>query len=51
MGKKSLGKKVRLARIAKRNRRVPAWVVMATNRRFQQHPKRHHWRRSKLKQG
>lgn len=51
MGKKSLGKKARLARRAKSNRRVPAWVVMATDRGFQQHPKRHNWRRSKLKKG
>jgi len=49
MGKKSLGKKLRLARVRKRNRRVPAWVVMGTNRAFTQHPKRHHWRRSKLR--
>ena len=49
MGKKPLGKKARLASRAKSNRRVPAWVVMGTARRFQQHPKRHHWRRSKLK--
>ncbi len=48
MGKKSLAKKKRLAKAAKQNRRVPAWVIMKTNRRFQTHPKRHHWRRSKL---
>lgn len=51
MGKKSLGKKKRLAKAAKRNRRVPAWVVMKTDREFQQHPKRHNWRRSKLEKG
>lgn len=48
MGKKTLGKKKRLAKAKKRNRRVPAWIVMKTNRRFTTHPKRHHWRRSKL---
>ena len=48
MGKKSLGKKKRLAKANKRNRRVPAWVIMRTNQEFTQHDKRHHWRRSKL---
>lgn len=42
-------KKQRLAKARKGNRRVPAWVMQATNRRFTNHPKRHHWRRSKLK--
>lgn len=48
VGKKNLGKKKRLAKQNKKNRRVPAWVVMKTDRQFTQHPKRHHWRRSKL---
>lgn len=51
MGKKSLGKKKRLAKASKQNRRVPAWVVMKTDREFQQHDKRHNWRRSKLQKG
>jgi large subunit ribosomal protein L39e len=46
---KPLGKKLRLAKATKRNRRVPAWIMMRTNRNFQRHPKRHMWRRSKLK--
>ena len=50
MGKKSLAKKLRLGAIVKQNRRVPAWIVMKTGRRFNNHPKRHHWRRSWLKQ-
>ncbi len=45
---KPLAKKLRLARVTKRNRRVPAWIMMRTNRKFQRHPKRHMWRRSKL---
>jgi len=45
---KPLGKKLRLAKAIKRNRRVPAWIMMRTNRTFQRHPKRHQWRRSKL---
>ncbi|MGQ0534746.1 MAG: 50S ribosomal protein L39e [Methanobacteriota archaeon] len=51
MGSKSLGKKRRLARAAKSNRRVPAWVMQRTNRNVTQHPKRHSWRRNKLKKG
>jgi len=44
----TLGKKLRLAAATKRNRRVPAWIIMRTNRRFTNHPKRYHWRRSHL---
>ena len=43
-----LGKKLRLAAATKSNRRVPAWIIQRTNRRFQNHPKRDHWRRSAL---
>jgi len=46
---KPLAKKKRLLKAMKSNRRVPAWIIMRTNRRFLQHPKRRHWRRSKLK--
>jgi len=46
---KPLGKKIRLMKEIKRNRRVPAWVMMRTKRKFSQHPKRHNWRRSKLR--
>lgn len=46
---KPLGKKIRLMKAAKQNRRVPAWVMMRTSRRFLRHPKRRTWRRSKLK--
>lgn len=48
MAARTLGKKVRLAKETKKNRRVPAWIIQRTARRFQSHPKRHHWRRSKL---
>jgi len=44
----ALGKKLRLAAVNKRNRRVPAWIIQRTARRFQNHPKRHHWRKSHL---
>ncbi|MCK5559493.1 MAG: 50S ribosomal protein L39e [Thermoplasmata archaeon] len=46
---KPLGKKLRLMRKAKSNRRVPAWVMMRTGRKFSQHPRRYQWRRGKLK--
>jgi large subunit ribosomal protein L39e len=46
---KTLGKKARLAAVRKGNRRVPAWVMMRTNRSVQRHPKRYHWRRASLK--
>ena len=32
------------------NRRVPAWVMLRTNRQFLRHPKRRSWRMSKLKE-
>ncbi|MCK4615039.1 MAG: 50S ribosomal protein L39e [Thermoplasmata archaeon] len=46
---KPLGKKIRLNKETKRNRRVPAWVMQRTARRFVRHPKRHHWRKGRLK--
>ena len=42
-------RKLRLMSATKANRRVPAWVMMRTNRTFLRHPKRRHWRRTKLK--
>ncbi len=48
--KKPLGKKLRLLRANKSNRRVPAWIMIRTSRRFTAHPKRRGWRRSHLKQ-
>ncbi len=46
---KPLARKLRLAKAYKQNRRVPIWVVIKTNRRFVEHPKRRHWRRVTLK--
>ncbi len=48
--KKPLGKKLRLQRATKSNRRVPAWIMIRTSRRFTAHPKRRNWRRNRLKQ-
>lgn len=47
--KKPLGKKLRLLRAEKSNRRVPAWITVRTARRFTQHPKRRSWRRNRIK--
>jgi len=46
---KPYAKKRRLMRAVKSNRRVPAWVMQRTARRFLRHPKRRSWRRNKLK--
>jgi large subunit ribosomal protein L39e len=46
---KMFARKKRLMKATKSNRRVPAWIIMKTNRRFLQHPKRRQWRRSTLK--
>ncbi|QSG15644.1 50S ribosomal protein L39e [Halapricum desulfuricans] len=46
MSKKSKGKKKRLAKLDRQNSRVPAWVVMKTDRDVQRNPKRRHWRRN-----
>ena len=46
---KPAAKKIRLLAKKKQNRRVPAWVMQRTRRRFTSHPKRRSWRRNKLK--
>jgi large subunit ribosomal protein L39e len=47
---KPLAKKLRLAKAAKQNRRIPVWVIVKTNREVMTHPKRRMWRRTKLKE-
>ena len=42
--------KARLNKATKQNRRVPAWVMIKTNRQFTHHPKRRMWRVSKIKE-
>ncbi|MEI6795664.1 MAG: 50S ribosomal protein L39e [Methanomassiliicoccales archaeon] len=42
--------KIRLMKKLNQNRRVPAWVMMRTNRTFLRHPHRRSWRTSKLKE-
>jgi len=46
MGHKSKSKKKRLAKLDRQNSRIPAWVIMKTNRDVTQNPKRRSWRRS-----
>lgn len=46
MGKKSKAKKKRLAKLDRQNSRVPAWVIMKTDRDVMANPKRRNWRRS-----
>lgn len=48
MGKKSKGKKKRLAKRARQNTRVPTWVILKTNRDVTQNPKRRSTRRQSL---
>ncbi len=42
--------KGRLMRADKTNRRVPAWVMIRTNRNVLRHPKRRNWRHNDLKE-
>lgn len=42
--------KTRLNKATKQNRRVPAWVMIRTNRNFLRHPKRRSWRTTNLKE-
>jgi large subunit ribosomal protein L39e len=46
MGDKSKAKKKRLAKLENQNSRVPAWVMLKTNRQVTRNPKRRHWRRN-----
>jgi large subunit ribosomal protein L39e len=46
---KTLGKKIRLNKAVKSNRRVPAWIMIKTNRRFTRHPQIRNWRKNKIK--
>ncbi len=49
MGSKKDSKvKELLTAYRKRNRPVPIWVVVKTNRKFRTNTHRYHWRRSKL---
>ncbi len=49
MARKGLGKKIRLAKALKQNRRIPLWVIVKTKRKVLINPKRRHWRRTKIR--
>jgi large subunit ribosomal protein L39e len=42
-------RKIRMLKKGSSNRRVPAWVMQRTNRRFTRHPKRRSWRQTRIK--
>jgi len=46
MSNKSRAKKKRLAKLDKQNNRIPAWVMLKTDRDVMRNPKRRSWRRS-----
>jgi large subunit ribosomal protein L39e len=46
MGKKSKAKKKRLAKKDRQNSRIPAWVMLKTDREVQRNPQRRSWRSS-----
>ncbi len=48
MSKNSKAKKRRLAKKNRQNVRVPAWVMMKTDRNVTRNPKRRNWRRSDI---
>ncbi len=49
MGKKSLQKKKILAKAARKNRRIPAFVMLKTARKVSYNPYRRDWRTDKLR--
>jgi len=48
MGKKSSVKKDRLSKATRKNRRIPAFVIVRTKRRILYNIHRRHWRTDKL---
>lgn len=46
MSKKSKAQKNRLAKLDRQNSRIPAWVMLKTDRDVQRNHKRRNWRRS-----
>jgi large subunit ribosomal protein L39e len=46
MSKKSKAKKKRLGKLEQQNSRVPAWVIMKTDRETTRNHKRRNWRRN-----
>jgi len=46
MSKKTKSKKKRLGKLNDQNSRVPAWVIVKTDRETIRNPKRRNWRQS-----
>ena len=49
MGKKTLDKKLKLAKAEKKNHRLPPFVYLRSKKRFTQNIKRRSWRTDKLR--
>lgn len=49
MGKKSLSKKLKLAKSERQNHRLPPFVYLRSKRRFTQNPSKRNWRTDKLR--
>ena len=49
MGKKSLTKKLKLAKAERQNHRLPPFVYVRSKRRFTQNSERRNWRTDKLR--
>jgi len=46
---KPAAKKRRLAKAGKQRQAVPTWIIAKTGGRVRTHPKKKHWRRTKIK--
>jgi large subunit ribosomal protein L39e len=49
MGRKSITKKRRLGKAGRKNRRIPAFVIIRTKRKVSQNRYRRQWRTDKLR--
>jgi len=49
MSKRTFGKKKRLAKAARKNRRIPAFVIIRTKRKISSNRYRREWRTDKLR--
>jgi len=49
MGKKGLGKKMRLAKAERQNKRLPVFITIRTKRKVQSNNKKRNWRTDKLR--
>ena len=49
MGKKTIGKKMKLAKAERQNKRLPVFVTIRTKRKVQANNKKRVWRTDKLR--